>query len=382
VKLFKRNDVYWFSFRFKKKRYRRSTHLKNRQKAENVASAFRTKLINEEAGIKSDEKVEVKPAPTFGAAMKDFLAWSKHEHAAHPATHRRYEVSAVALEKYFLKSKKIDEITSEDVEHFKTARARQKTLRTKRIIKPATVNRELACLKALFNYFLKGKTVTENPVKGVRFLAENNEQMRVLTREEEKVYLLAASQPLKDIAVLMLEGGFRPEEVCRIRRENVNIGRGFVFNPYGKTKAAKRKIPLTRRAAEILRHRLEKVKGEYLFPGRGVGDQPIIKVNNAHASALERSKVKRFRIYDLRHTFATRATEAGVDLVTLAALLGHSRVQMVMRYSHPSEEHQFAAIRKLESAASGRKAKTKSKEAREAVVGKKPAEKRKKVATR
>ena len=54
-------------------------------------------------------------------------------------------------------------------------------------------------------------------------------------------------------------------------------------------------------------------------------------------------------MYDLRHTFATRAAEAGVDLVTLAAMLGHSRVQMVMRYAHPTEEHQFNAMKKMEA---------------------------------
>lgn len=36
---------------------------------------------------------------------------------------------------------------------------------------------------------------------------------------------------------------------------------------------------------------------------------------------------------------------AGIDLVTLAAMLGHSRIQMVLRYAHPTEEHQFAAMK-------------------------------------
>ena len=38
----------------------------------------------------------------------------------------------------------------------------------------------------------------------------------------------------------------------------------------------------------------------------------------------------------------------GTDLVTLAALLGHSRLQMVLRYSHPSEEHKVKSIEKME----------------------------------
>nr|MDQ3818777.1 site-specific integrase [Acidobacteriota bacterium] len=216
-------------------------------------------------------------------------------------------------------------------------------------IRPATVNRELACLKILFNYFIKADVLTKtNPVSRVKYFDEDNEQMRVLTLDEEKRYLLAASQPLCDIATLMLETGMRPEEVCRIRRDNVHLERGYVFNPYGKTKAAKRKIPLTGRAQEVLRRRLAKVKGEYLFPGRGISDQPIVKVNNAHVSTIERCGVRRFRLYDLRHTWATRAAMAGVDLVTLAAMLGHSRVQMVMRYAHPTEEHQFNAMQKLQ----------------------------------
>ena len=69
-----------------------------------------------------------------------------------------------------------------------------------------------------------------------------------------------------------------------------------------------------------------------------------------HTAALERSKVTRFRLYDLRDTWATRMAMAGVDLVTLAAMLGHSRIQMVLRYAHPTEEHQFAAMEKMQRA--------------------------------
>jgi hypothetical protein len=39
---------------------------------------------------------------------------------------------------------------------------------------------------------------------------------------------------------------------------------------------------------------------------------------------------------------------SGIDLVTLAAMLGHSRIQMVLRYAHPTAEHQVSAMRRLE----------------------------------
>lgn len=176
--------------------------------------------------------------------------------------------------------------------------------------------------------------------------------MRVVSEDEERLYLMACSQPLRDVATIMVETGMRPDEVCRIERRNVHLDKGYIFNPYGKTKAARRKLPLSQKAAGVLRRRLEKVEGDFVFPGtRGGKDpnRPIVKLNNAHRGAVQRAGVEPFRLYDLRHTFATRAAEAGVDIMTLAALLGHSRVQMVMRYAHPTEEHQFNAVRKMEA---------------------------------
>jgi integrase len=55
-----------------------------------------------------------------------------------------------------------------------------------------------------------------------------------------------------------------------------------------------------------------------------------------------------FRLYDLRHTFATRAVAGGVDLATLSTMLGHTSIQMTMRYVHPAEEQKKIAAGKLE----------------------------------
>ncbi|MDQ3652144.1 MAG: tyrosine-type recombinase/integrase [Acidobacteriota bacterium] len=341
--IYKRGGVYWYEFVFGGRRVRRSTKQKNRRVAREIEAAYKTKLAKGEVGID-----EPKPVPLFQAAMNDFLTFSEHEHAAHPNTHNRYKVSSKPLKRYF-RDARIDSISPEDVEKYKQHRARTKSPATNRFLRPATINRELACLKILFNRAIKDDVISKNPVSRVKFLAENNEQMRVLSMEEQQTYLLAASQPLQDIARLMVETGMRPEEVCRIRRDDVYLERGYLFNPHGKTKAAKRKVPLNESAAAVLSSRLTSIDGQHLFPGRGVGDRPIIKVNNAHVNAVKRSKVTKFRLYDLRHTWATRAAMAGVDLVTLAAMLGHSRIQMVLRYAHPTEEHQFQAMRKLEA---------------------------------
>lgn len=86
------------------------------------------------------------------------------------------------------------------VEKYKMSRARAKSLRTNRFLRPATINRELACLKAVFNRVIKDDVLIKNPVSRVKFLKEDNEQMRVLNQEEQRRYLATASQPLLDIA--------------------------------------------------------------------------------------------------------------------------------------------------------------------------------------
>jgi integrase len=346
LRLYQRKKTWWFELQFEGKRYRQSTKVKNRVKAEGIASKFRTALAERRVGI-----IERKPAPAFEKAMKAFLDFSNQEHQEHPKTHIRYKTSSKALLRFLkFKTKPVDQITPAAVEEYKSYRARQTSKRTKKPITPATINRELACLKAMFFHVRKEHKHIENPVCDVNLLDEGNQQDRVLTFQEQRTYLAVASETLRDIATLMLETGMRPEEVCRIEKTNVHLDEEYVFNPYGKTKAARRRIRLSAVAAAVLKKRLESAEGECLFPHRKDDNKPMLKVNNAHTTALRKSKLKYFRLYDCRHTFATRAAQNGMDLAALAAVLGHSKLNMVMRYAHPQEQHKADAMKQLEKA--------------------------------
>ena len=342
MSIFKRGSVYWYHFLFNGEHIQRSTKQGNPRPARQIEAAFKTALCKGEVGI-----TERKKAPGFKAAMRAFLAWSQQQHERHPATHRRYLVSSAALLRHF-GDQPIDKITPETVEQFKATRSVAKGQRTNRRIMPATVNRELACLKALFNHAIKSDISVRNPVSRVGFLAEQNEQTRVLSFDEQARYLAAATPMLRDVATLMLETGMRPEEVYRIQPENVNMAGGFIFNPFGKTKAARRRVPLTTAARNVLVRRVDGLETPFLFPCDTDPARPVPKVNNAHDRAVRDSKVAPFRLYDLRHTWAMRAAESGIDLVTLAALLGHSKIQMVLRYAHPTQEHQARSVERLE----------------------------------
>jgi site-specific recombinase XerD len=201
MSIFKRGSVYWYHFLFNGDHIQKSTKQGNPRTARQIEAAYRTALAKGEVGITQRKKI-----PSFKAALADFLSWSEREHRAHPATHRRYGVSAVALRKHFL-DVPLDRITPEEVERYKTVRSSQVSPRTKRRVKPATVNRELACLKALFNHVLKGDVPLRNSVSRVKFCEEHNEQTRVLSYDEQEKYLAKATPMLRDVATLMLETG-------------------------------------------------------------------------------------------------------------------------------------------------------------------------------
>jgi integrase len=280
----KRGKIWWYEFRHDGKRYRKSSAVSNKNDARQIAEAFRTALSKNDVGI-----TERKRMPTFKTAMADFLAWSEQAHRAKPATHRRYRISSVALLRHF-KDVPLDKITADEVERFKTVRlnqfttvrAKEKRKTTDQKVRPATVNRELACLRAMFNHAIKADVPLQNPVSRVKALKEDNEQTRVLSYDEQRRYLAVASPMLRDVATLMLQTGMRPEEVYRIQPANVHLSEGYLFNPFGKTKAAKRRITLTAEAKSVLARRISGFDGSYLFPHASDPNQPVPKVNNAH----------------------------------------------------------------------------------------------------
>lgn len=364
--LYKRGKTWWMNFWFDGHHVQRSTKCKSKRDAEIIERAFQTQLAKGEVGIEA--KVE---APKFKAAVAEFLAWSESRQS--PNTTKRYSVATQSLIRIF-GDVRVDRITVSDVENFITKRSKEncaprgvkpkgtapkRKIETKTISK-ATVNRELACLKKLFSRLVANGTISVNPVKQVEFFEEDNESGRVLNYEEERLYLMAASQPLQDYVTVLIETGMRPDELCRLTVQDVSISDSVLFVRKGKTKAATRSVPLTKRVSRILGDRIATAKGRYIFAGGKGGknfDEPALKFNNAHYGALKRSKIDTEKrtgtsgtctIYSFRHTFATRFLQANGDLLTLASILGHSSLRMVMRYAHPSDLHKFEAMARME----------------------------------
>jgi integrase len=318
MSIFKRGSTYWYHFLYEGRHIQRSTKQGNPRTARQIEAAYRTALAKGDVGITERTKT-----PAFKAAMADFLSWSRQEHQMAPSSAERYRYSSFALLSFF-GDKPLDKITPEEVERYKTSRAAEyktvrgkdkKRVQTKQRLRPATVNRELACLRAMFNHAIKGDVPLRNPISktAAKALREDNEQTRVLNYEEQGKYLAKATPMLWDLATLMLETGMRPEEVYRIQPENVCLAESYLFNPYGKTKAAKRRIKLTATAKSILVRRLMNC-GAFLFPCETDVTRPLPGIQSAQSgmSASRRSPMQSVQ-HRRRHT---RFSRGGVERYT------------------------------------------------------------------
>jgi integrase len=161
----------------------------------------------------------------------------------------------------------------------------------------------------------------------------------MVTKADEKELLPASPHPLRDVLIIMLDGGMRNGEVVRMRWEYVNWEATFYFNPKGKTRKARRVIPLSERVINLLTGLRKQEQGEgWVFPSN--------KSRSGHIelSGLEHMfrKVARrlgipesLKLYCARHTFGTVAMAETRNPGLVKDVMGHESLATTMGYLHP-----------------------------------------------
>jgi site-specific recombinase XerD len=183
----------------------------------------------------------------------------------------------------------------------------------------------------------------------------------VLSREEVEA-LLNAVESIKYRAVLMTAygSGLRIGEVCRLHTKDVDSARMLLHVRDGKG-GHDRYALLSLGLLQVMRTywRAERPAGPYLFPGQRadtpLSPEAVRKVQ--HKAAAQCGISKRATPHLLRHCFATHLLEAGTDIRTIQALLGHRSIRTTQVYAHVSPEH----ISRVKSPLDTLKTKTKEK---------------------
>lgn len=232
----------------------------------------------------------------------------------------------------------LDAITPLQVEEFQQRRSRE--------VSPATVNRETALLKHMLNMAERWRLYRgANPVRLVKFLPENNLQFRTLGTDEEQRMLQASPPYLRELIVFAINTGLRCGDLFNLKWEDVNIQEKQLSIIMGKTRR-RLEVPLNETAVEIVIAKQAVKHGPYVFYNPVTGDR-FYDLKLGFKAILKRAALPGITWHTLRHTFASRLTRSGVDLVTVKELLGHATINTTMRYAHSNREAKAQAVAKL-----------------------------------
>jgi len=101
-----------------------------------------------------------------------------------------------------------------------------------------------------------------------------------------------------------------------------------------------REVPLSERARELFRKLVDEATThgrEHLFANPRTG-RPLKSIKTAWKNACKAAGVRDLRIHDLRHTFGTRAADAGAPLPAIQRVMGHKSIKTTQRYTHATDE--------------------------------------------
>jgi integrase len=371
--IYKRGKFYWYKFTWYGKLIRESTKQTNDKVARQMESAHRTALAKGEVGIR-----EKKAAPTLKEfCEKRFEPWAKATfETTEPNNWYWFRTGIRRLTTFDgLAKKPLDQITNEKAAGFAASeriRPHERGQGKKQGLAISSINSSLRVLRRILNVAVEWGVIEAAPT--IQLLPGETRREKVITAEEEKLYLTLAPPLLFDLATVLADTGMRPDECYRLRWEHVSWGSGrfgALRVTHGKTPAAKRVLPFTMRVRSVLEMRWEaagRPSEGWVFPAptkSGHIDQGstrkqhlgVFKSANTDKAGkpLPKPRLNPFVLYSFRHTFLTRLGESGCDAWTLARIAGHSSITISARYVHPSEDAVLSAISKLAIPSGGHK---------------------------
>lgn len=225
-----------------------------------------------------------------------------------------------------------------------------------------TVNQVLMVLGMGFKY---ARERYQAALPGIRFLNTSKARMRVLspTEQQELVKRLIVQDNIYSFGILLaLYTGLRIGEVCALRWEDFSVnsihiqrtmqrlktdsGKTEIVIMPPKTSSSDRVIPIPKALLPIIEQR-RKTSNNVLLQDNGNIVEPRL-LQRKFTKLIIACGLEKANFHTLRHTFATRCIEAGVDVKTLSELLGHLDVKTTLnKYVHSSFELKQNSVDRL-----------------------------------
>jgi integrase len=325
--LYRRGRIWYVDYYAEEQRVQESTGTTNRREAEKFYALRRSEV---ERGVYA-KRVKIS-LMEFGEC---YLGYAR----THKRSWKRDEQMLGQLQSFFGNAD-LGNITPLRIEGYQEKRVQG--------VCPATVNRELALLKHMFNLAERWSLHRgSNPVRLVKFLREDNLKFQTLSEEEERALLAQCPPYLQDMIVFAINTGLRSGEIFNLKWEDIDLERRRLKVIVRKTRRPL-ELPLNEGALGVLEAWYGMKRGPFVFFNQETGDR-FKDVKLGLKNACKRAGLSGITWHTFRHTFASRLTRSGVDIVTVKELLGHSSIVVTMRYAHSNDETKARAVEKLKS---------------------------------
>ena len=210
-------------------------------------------------------------------------------------------------------------------------------------LKPATRNRHLALIKAVFTWAIRMGYISRSPALYIKALPEVTSDRRAMDDSQLQRWMDVCERwrngkpDHEGLALLMFLAltGLRLGETRHLRLEDVDWSRKVITLRHTKN-GKLRRVPVCDKAFVLLTEQRQHLGDEgWVFPGKGT-DNPVAEPRRLQKRLCEAAGIPPFTIHEMRHTFATKLIESGADIHTVKDLLGHSTIKVTELYLHAS----------------------------------------------
>lgn len=276
------------------------------------------------------------------------------------STSKQYRHFSDRLVKPELGNYEIDDLTGAVLQNFVTQMTQQYS--------PASVRLIVTILKRSLASAQEMEITQKNLSDKIKYKFKRRTSVKCLTKAQQRRlenYVYAVRTPKLFGIIICLYTGIRIGELLALTWNDIDLKRGILHvrktcnDDYGeegykkqidipKTYSSKRDIPISKELAATLRELKSRSKSEYVIYGEGGKVVSKRSYQNTFGLILKKLKIPHMGVHALRHTFATRALECGMDVKTLSEILGHTSAAITLNiYVHSLPEHKRNMMNKI-----------------------------------
>lgn len=264
----------------------------------------------------------------------------------------------------------ISSLSRKEIQNFLINQKKDGNMRSKETLSATSTNMMLSLLNLAFEYACDMEYIKENPCIRIRRARADTKKVEAFSTDEQRAVeaeiAKSGDRRLHGI-ILCLYTGLRLGELIALTWSDIDFKLGTLKvtktayraqNEYGiwnlcidtpKTESSERVIPLPKYITDMLSQDRNVAKTPYIVENKKAERMSIRSYQYLFERLTEKAGVRKLNFHALRHTFATRALECGMDIKTLSELMGHKNASITLnRYAHSMMDTKIAAMNKLE----------------------------------